>query len=104
MKIELQNLIGRTTHGLIALDMALQDKPEEFKRYAKDFLSIKQEEVEKAFYFLIPEAQKEIWRRIAEVQASLQFHQAAYKNQKEIYLTLKSLLDMMYAISKLSRR
>ncbi|MBZ9572155.1 hypothetical protein KJA15_02400 [Patescibacteria group bacterium] len=104
MIIKLQNLIGRTTHGLIALDMAIQDRPEDFKRYAKDFRSITKEEVDDAFYFLIPEARKEIWGRITEVQASLQFHQAAYKNQKDIYLTLKSLLDMMYAISKLSWR
>jgi len=102
--IKLQNLIGRTTHALLALDLLTQNDSEGFKGYAKDFTSITKEEVDEAFYFLIPEARREIYGKISDVKNYLEDKQQTYEHLSYIYTTLKSLLDMMYAISKLAWR
>lgn len=41
-----QNVIGRITHGLIGLDIFMQEKKE--NRYLQDFLSLKAQEINEA--------------------------------------------------------
>jgi hypothetical protein len=59
------NLGGRITHLFIAMNKALQGKPEEAKVFLDDFLSITRADVDQAFNFLIPECGKlsgDVWR------------------------------------------
>jgi hypothetical protein len=48
----------------IAMNKALQGKPEEAKVFLDDFLSITRADVDQAFNFLIPECREVIWRRL----------------------------------------
>jgi len=61
-KGKMVNLVGRITHLFMAMDKALQGKPDEAKAYLDDFLSITKQDIDQAFNFLIPECREVIWR------------------------------------------
>lgn len=64
---KLVNLMGRTAHAIVGVDLLFQGRVRDSERYVKDFISITEEEIRGAFYFLIPEAQEVIIKKFKEL-------------------------------------
>jgi hypothetical protein len=91
------NLLGRTTHALIAVEFFSKGNIKGFQHYAKDFISITEKEIRKAFYFLTPEFQKGIVERFQETQDLLKNQRETKDNLEKILVNLQGIFYMLSA-------
>ena len=92
---KLLNLMGRTAHALVGVDLLLQGRVRDSERYVKDFISITEEEIRGAFYFLIPEAQKVIIKKFKGLQNILEDDKEIQKNKEKVVADLGKLFSMI---------
>ena len=105
MKGNLLNLMGRTANAITGVQLLLlYRKVEDSEEYVKGFISIKEEEIKEAFYFLIPEAQEAIIAKFSQAQNILKDDGKIHRNEDELLVTLRNLFSMMDALVSLSIR
>lgn len=100
-KLKIVNLIGRITHLHIAKDKVLLGHVLEAKTYLGDFLSIKKEDIEEAFQFLIPQAREVIWKLIEADQKFYSGEDATTNlNRFSLPSNTRNILSMCYKLVK----